>query len=480
MDKMSRSFGRLLHRGPGNNAKVSAILKDFEDASDILQKIVDSSNTLRDSWVNLGQHQFGMAKEYQGLYDPISSGDSSKAGNTPTPDLQLSRTFALSEVYSDLKDELNKEVVAIDTQIIQPATDARKCILPIKKTIKKREDKMVAYEKAQEKVKKLQRKADRSPKEETALAKAENEMTQASEEFQYADDHLSTSLPPLCESIFSLVPLLLASLVTTENRLFALYYTVLHNYCQENQFPSPPPAMDEVVADWSSAFQPAMSEAERLYIMASGKAVHMPMSGGEKLSQPSAPRPTGLRRITTWGSNKEKPGQDTEPPPPRTQRIGSTTSLASSDRSAQLSRQSSRSNLGQPTDFTTATLGQTTPGGLGRLTPSYTPSREKSDYFGHQTQQQNGSVATTPMSTGSIIAAKKKPPPPPPPKKRIPAAAEYVIAVHTYPGGQPGDLAFNEGDRIKIIKKTATMDDWWEGEVNGQKGSFPANYTKKA
>lgn len=123
-----------------------------------------------------------MAKEYQGLYDPIiGSAEGSKSTSQPTPELQLARTFALSEVYADLKDELTKEVVAIDTQIIQPATDARKCLAPIKKTIKKREDKMIAYEKAQEKVKKLQRKADRSPKEETALAKAENEMTQASE-----------------------------------------------------------------------------------------------------------------------------------------------------------------------------------------------------------------------------------------------------------------------------------------------------------
>lgn len=242
--------------------------------------------------------------------------------------------------------------------------------------------------------------------------------------------------------------------------------------------------MNEVVADWTSAFQPAQSEAERLYIMASGKAVHMPMSGPGPDAQQAPPRPTGLRRITTWGSNKDAKPQDTEPPPPRTQRIPSTTSLASSDRSAQLSRQSSRSNLGQPTDFTTATLGQTTPGGLSRMTPSYTPSREKGDYFGHQSQReyQNGSAATTPMSTASYSSsaiAKKKPPPPPPPKKRIPAPVEYVVAVHTYPGGQPGDLAFNEGDRIKIVKKTATMDDWWEGELNGLKGSFPANYTRK-
>lgn len=267
--------------------------------------------------------------------------------------------------------------------------------------------------------------------------------------------------------------------------MFALYYTVLHNYCQDHQFPSPPPAMNEVVAEWTSAFQPAQSEAEGLYTMASGKAVRMPMSGPDpSASQPAAPRPTGLRRITTWGSSKEKPQQEAEAPPPRTQRIGSTTSLASSERSAQLSRQSSRSNIGMPTDFTTATQ-STTPGGLGRLTPGYTPSREKGDYFGHQSQQQqNGSAATTPMSSASYASsaiAKKKPPPPPPPKKRIQApVAEYVVAVHTYPGGQQGDLAFNEGDRIKIVKKTATMDDWWEGELNGLRGSFPANYCKMA
>lgn len=304
----------------------------------------------------------------------------------------------------------------------------------------------------------------------------------SSQEFQIADDHLSGSLPPLCESIFNLVPLLLAALVNTENRLFGMYYTVLHNYCQENEFPSPPPAMDEVVADWTAAFQPAQADAEAFHTMLNGKAIRMPMSSGMEASSTSGPRPSGLRRITTWGSSKEKQS-DSEAPPPRTARIGSSTSLAlsnpSSDRSEQLSRQSSRSTLGHATDFTTATMGQQTPGS-SRITPGYTPSREKSDYFGHQSLQ-NGSGTSTPMSTASNGAiAKKKPPPPPPPKKRIQAPVEYVIAEHTYAGGQPGDLSFNEGDRIKITKKTGTMQDWWEGEVNGMKGNFPANYCRMA
>lgn len=76
--------------------------------------------------------------------------------------------------------------------------------------------------------------------------------------------------------------------------------------------------------------------------------------------------------------------------------------------------------------------------------------------------------------------AKKKPPPPPP--KRIPSGKpeEWVVAQYDFTGQGAGDLSFREGDRIKIVKKTQTDQDWWTGEVGGKKGSFPANYCKPA
>ena len=39
MQSMQRSFGRLINKGPGNNAKVSIILKDYEDADKVLAKV---------------------------------------------------------------------------------------------------------------------------------------------------------------------------------------------------------------------------------------------------------------------------------------------------------------------------------------------------------------------------------------------------------------------------------------------------------
>ena len=115
--------------------------------------------------------------EFESLYDPIVGATDGHGRDTnPTPQLQLERTFKLKEAYSDLKDELSEEVNAIEERVIKPAVDARDCIAPIRKTIKKRENKRLDYEKCQDKALKLQRKHGRSAKEEAALAKAQAEV----------------------------------------------------------------------------------------------------------------------------------------------------------------------------------------------------------------------------------------------------------------------------------------------------------------
>lgn len=91
-----------------------------------------------------------------------------------------------------------------------------------------------------------------------------------------------------------------------------------------------------------------------------------------------------------------------------------------------------------------------------------TPTPEKSahDYFG--------------------AAAAKKKPPPPIPAKRFPSGqqAQFVTALYDFEGQSTGDLAFREGDRIRVVKKTESVDDWWTGEVGGKVGEFPANYVR--
>ncbi|KAF0269967.1 hypothetical protein FOG51_03557 [Hanseniaspora uvarum] len=51
-------------------------------------------------------------------------------------------------------------------------------------------------------------------------------------------------------------------------------------------------------------------------------------------------------------------------------------------------------------------------------------------------------------------------------------------ALFTFEGEEDGDLGFNKGDIINIIKKSDSTNDWWTGEKNGNEGIFPANYVE--
>ncbi|RPB05255.1 hypothetical protein L873DRAFT_1663772 [Choiromyces venosus 120613-1] len=130
---------------------------------------------------------------------------------------------------------------------------------------------------------------------------------------------------------------------------------------------------------------------------------------------------------------------------------------------------------------------------LGAVSPSAIRAAERSLSTGASDHQNSrpviprsptasiSSYRTAVSDAGSLssIAGKKKPPPPPPPKKKGLGKNEtWVRALFPFEGQDTGDLAFKEGDKIKVLKKTESTDDWWEGEVHGRKGQFPANYTE--
>ncbi|KAG5876056.1 hypothetical protein JTB14_016798 [Gonioctena quinquepunctata] len=53
---------------------------------------------------------------------------------------------------------------------------------------------------------------------------------------------------------------------------------------------------------------------------------------------------------------------------------------------------------------------------------------------------------------------------------------EYYIANYPYQSQEPGDLTFNAGEVIGVIKKDG---DWWTGKLGSNVGIFPSNYVQK-
>ena len=249
----------------------------------------------------------------------------------------------------------------------------------------------------------------------------------------------------------------------TQNTLLAQYYTLLHDYCEEEGFSDPPPPASQIISTWDSDFKPIKQQVETgLACIASGKTVRLPMQlesrKGLSITNgaPAQRRPSGnpLRSQTLPAitAPPPRPPSPAPAPKPRISSIPTQTSLS----------------LATP-NYNPSTLTSPSSGDAAL----HAPAGPRADYFTRDRLPSNSSLS-------SIAAAKKKPPPPPPPPKRQPSTQDlWVTALYDFEGQGHGDLAFREGDRIRVVKKTDRTDDWWEGDLRGVQGSFPANYCQR-
>lgn len=305
------------------------------------------------------------------------------------------------------------------------------------------------------------KKTKRSDRENAALSKAELDLNRATDEYNAADDNLRHSLPGLITATFSLLPHVLASQIQIQNTLLAHYYTMLHNYCSDENFPNPAPPMDEVVRTWDDGFKMIQREAESIAILANGKAVRMPMAieDSNGILNGYNRRPSGQSTLSRVPSTS--PARALPAPSPAVDAKPKIGALPSPGTSLVLSA---------PPDTAV-----TSPSPSDYHTPlPFSPAAPRADYFSRDRQPSHTSATSSMTNLSATIAGKKKPPPPPP---RIPSSqALFVTALYDFGGQGEGDLIFREGDRIKVIKKTESTDDWWQGELRGVRGSFPANY----
>ena len=79
------------------------------------------------------------------MYNPIIGAGEGYSGHEPqvTPQSTLERVAKLQEQYVELKTDLLEEVNTVDEKLIRPATEGRDYIQPMKKVIKKRQDRKV-------------------------------------------------------------------------------------------------------------------------------------------------------------------------------------------------------------------------------------------------------------------------------------------------------------------------------------------------
>ena len=383
-------------------------------------------------------HQIEFSQAIAEIYKPISGRVSDPDSIIPEGNPEgIEACEQYEAIVKELQATLAPELEMIETRVIRPADELLEVVKIIRKSVTKRQHKQLDFDRHRATLKKLQDKKDKNLKDEKAMYKAENEVEQATQEFNYFNDLLKDELPKLFALEREFIRPLFQSFYYMQLNVF---YT-LHERMQGLDI-----GYFNLTLDVEEAF-----EAKRGTIQESAEALSITKfkTTGTK-RPPGRLGPASSRLAIEDKKNSRLAIEDSKPSP------SATSPPPSSAAMNRLSLQEDSSN--PPPPYTS-----------GSLSPMATDSK-----IGRANS--TGGWGAAAKAKGAAAKAKGAAPPPPKPKpSRLSGAppAETATALYDYEAQAEGDLSFSTGDTIEIVTRTGNENEWWIGKIKGKQGQFP-------
>lgn len=397
----------------------------FQELETETKKLHDESKKYFEAINGMMNHQIEFSKAIGEIYKPISGrmSDPDSLVQEGNPE-GIRACEEYEEICKELLATLQPELEMIETRVIRPADELLEIIKVIRKSAVKRQHKQLDYDRYRASLKKLQDKKEKSLKDEKAMYKAENDVEQATQEFNYYNDLLKDELPKLFTLEREFIRPLFQSFYYMQLNVFYTLHERMQG-CDIGYF--------NLQLDIEEGF-----EAKRGDIREQAEAL-------------------SIVKFKTTGAKR----------PPKPLALGGPNRLAIENKpsSTALTTTSDFPNRRASTDFQSSE--KPPPPYSSMLSPT-TPGNSMMR------------SASTGSSWGAAAKAKKAAPPPPKPKpSRLSGApaAETASALYDYEAQAEGDLSFSAGEIIEIVTRTANENEWWIGKIHGKQGQFPGKYS---
>jgi amphiphysin len=414
----------------GENTKDAVFIdaeRRFQELEKETKKLHDESKKYFEAINGMLDHQIEFSQACAEIYKPISGRISDPDSLIPEGNPEGIRACEEYEaIVKELKATLQPELEMIETRVIRPADELLEVIKVIRKAVTKRQHKQLDYDRHRTTLKKLQDKKEKSLKDEKAMYKAEADVEQATQEFNYFNDLLKDELPKLFALEREFIRPLFQSFYYMQLNVF---YT-LHERMQ---------GCDIGYFDLTLGIEEAF-EGKRGDIKEQTESLSIVKF-----------KTTGQKRPPKYG-----------PGPSKLALEGPTSRLAIEDRKSSIGSSSANDTRRRTTDFT-----ENPP-------PPYSSLLAITD--GESSMARANSTGG---NWGAAAKAKGAAPPPPKPKPaRLSGAppAETATALYDYEAQAEGDLSFVTGDIIEIVQRTANENEWWTGKCRGKTGQFPGRF----
>lgn len=143
-------------------------------------------------------HQIDFSKAIAEIYKPISGRASDPNSFIPEGNPEgIEACEQYESVVRELQAELAPELEMIQSRVIGPALELLDVIKIVRKQAVKRDHKQLDYDRHRGALKKLQDKKEKTLKDEKALYKAEADVEQSTQEYEYFNELLKEELPKL-------------------------------------------------------------------------------------------------------------------------------------------------------------------------------------------------------------------------------------------------------------------------------------------
>ncbi|KLO11290.1 BAR-domain-containing protein [Schizopora paradoxa] len=390
--------------------------RKFTSMEDLVEKLLKDCKKFNEAVIALFTAGQGFSEHFSQIFHPIV-GEYDLVGKFPETRDTVQNVDGLATVWGELRNAVSPELELIESRIVTPVKELQGVMKQIRKSITKRDHKLVDYDRFNNSLTKLRDKKEKTLNDEKNLFKLEQDFEVATNEYDYINTAMKNDLPRFMMLAVQFIDPLYHSFYYMQLNIFYMILEKVQGFAQGKY------DVSVATAQIGQEYEEKRSDAwERIENMSITKRI----ISTSKMMQAS--------RQNSTGSGSTLSATSRAPPPMRSPSGSSFTKKA----------------------------------------PPPPPSA-----FGSKAA--DPAPPSYAASTGALAsAATKRAPPPIPtkPKPKVEPPVQYVEALYDFAPQADGDLGFNRGDRIEVVQRTDSAEDWWTGRLNGQEGVFPGNYVR--
>ncbi|KAI5120227.1 hypothetical protein M0805_000041 [Coniferiporia weirii] len=407
--------------------------RKFVTMEETAEKLLKDCKKFNEAVINLFTAGQGFSAHFSQIFHPLV-GEYDLIGKHPQAGDTIRNVDPYQNVFEELRANISPELELIESRIVVPIKELQTILRQIRKNITKRDHKLLDYDRFNNSLTKLRDKKEKSLSDEKNLFKLEQDFEVATNEYEYINTAMKQDLPRFFVLSTQFIDPLYNSFYYMQLNIFYMLMEKIHGFAEgkyDVQVTS-----SQIAEDYENKRTDAWEVIENMNITKRiVSTAKMLQSSRQNSAAPSFASGAGSIGRSGTVSSTSSTGLGTRTMPP-------------------VARSVSGSSFVKKPPPPPPSLGSAAP-------PPYTPSGG----FG---------------GAAAAAAAKRAPPPPPPlkPKPRAEPPIQYVVALYDFAPQAEGDLEFSTGDRIEVVKRTASSEDWWTGRLNGREGVFPGNYVQ--